>query len=47
MIATVEVLNDVLDTPKDPSARKTLVEELRQNAVTYCMMSKYGNAISK
>ena len=47
VIAKVEVLNDVLDNPADPNARKTLVEELRQNAITYCMMSKYGNAISK
>ena len=47
VIAKVEVLNDVLDNPPDPNARKALVEELRQNAITYCMLSKYGNAISK
>lgn len=47
IIAKVEILNDATDVPKDPDARKALVEELRKNAVTYCMMSKYGNAIAK
>jgi ATP-dependent Lon protease len=47
VISKVQVIDDALDTQQETKERKDLVEELRSNAINYCMISKYGNSLAK
>jgi len=47
VIAKVQILNDALEVGPETPERKELAEELRANALNYCMLSKYGNSMAR